>query len=226
MEPGYGKGAPENGSAPGASRRARAGVEGGPVSWWVVGAMANTVILGAYLWISSSIATGLVRSRQSVRDNPLAWATATIFFTCAVHHGSHPVHQLLPYLGIEEHTGVPMRAAFDDWHVSAWDVFTAAVAIWYWTLRNRYPALVRGAALFEDIKVRQRQALEIHDNVVQGLATAKLAFETNDRGEGMRALETTLSASKKIITDLLGEEGTEAALTPGEMRRRRAATVR
>ena len=189
----------------------------------MVGALSNLVILGAYLAIALCISRGLVASKQGLRGNQLGWATAAIFFTCAIHHGSHPLHQLLPYVGLEEHTGLNMRAAFDDWHVSSWDVVTAAVGIWYWRLRGRFPALVRGAAVFEDIKIRQMQALDIHDNVVQGLAAAKLSFELNDQKEGMKAVEESLAASRKIITDLLGEAESATSLHPGELRRRAPA---
>ena len=191
------------------------------MSWWHVGAAANIVILAAYLGIAYNIIRNLL-PEQRWRSNPLAVATAAIFFTCAVHHGSHPVHQFLPAVGVEEHLGLAMREAFDDWHVSSWDVVTAAVGVWYWTLRNRFPALVRSSALFEDIIARERQALEIHDNVVQGLATAKLAFELDDDERGMNALDQTLAASRKIITDLLGENR-DGLPNAGNLRRTEAA---
>ena len=186
--------------------------------WWYVGAAANAVVFAAYLAISLSIARGLTRTRQW-RKNPLGAATAGIFFTCAVHHGSHTVHQLLPYAGLDKTHGVAMRKAFDFWQMSGWDIATAAVGVWYWTLRNRFPALVRGTAIFEDVRQRQRQALEIHDNVVQGLATAKLSFELDRPEEGLAALERTLEASRRIITGLLGESGSELELQPGDLRR-------
>lgn len=189
------------------------------MTWWHVGAAANLVILAAYLGIAYSIIRHLL-PEQRWRSNPLAVATAAIFFTCAVHHGSHPVHQLLPYIGLEEHVGLAMRDAFDDWHVSAWDVITAAVGVWYWTLRGRFPALVSSSALFEDVIARERQALDLHDNVVQGLAVAKLALEMNDQERGMAALEQSLIASRKIISDLLGE-GRDRL--PGDLRRGKAA---
>jgi signal transduction histidine kinase len=161
-----------------------------------------------------------------LRDNPLAAATAAIFLTCAVHHGGHPLHQLLPAVGADVEIGEAMRVAFNEAHVSLWDVLTAAVGVWYWTLRGRFPALVRGAALFEDLRERQRQALEIHDNIVQGLATAKLSFELDDREGGMTAVEDTLAASRKIISDLLGEAGSAMGLEAGVLRRGNAAGSR
>src|SRR3954469_14668713 len=79
--------------------------------WWQLTALANAVILAAYLAISFAIGRGLWQSRQW-RNNPLGLATAAIFFSCAVHHGSHTVHLLLPYLGRVMHTGMAMRHAF------------------------------------------------------------------------------------------------------------------
>ena len=154
-----------------------------------------------------------------MRDNPLAMATAAIFLTCAVHHGGHPLHQLLPAVGANAEIGPAMRTAFNEPHVVIWDIITAAVGVWYWTLRGRFPALVRGAALFEDVRERQRQALEIHDNIVQGLATAKLSFDVDDHARGIAAVEQTLTASRKIISDLLGDELVGTGLGPGDLRR-------
>lgn len=183
----------------------------------------NAVILVAYLGISFNIASKLARSGQW-RSNPLAVATAAIFFTCAVHHGGHTIHMLLPSIGLEKGTGLAMRRAFDEWHASGWDVVTAGVAIWYWSLRSRFPALVRGAAIFEDLRERQRQALDIHDNVVQGLAAAKLSFELDRPEDGMAALDRSLSSARDIITNLLGEEGSGLELRAGALRRQTPAT--
>lgn len=194
------------------------------MQWWHIGAAANLVILVVYLAIAYTILRGLFASSYAWRNNPLALATGAIFFTCAIHHGSHPVHQLLPELGgTEAHVGLAMREAFDDWHVSGWDILTAGVGVWYWTLRGRFPALVRGSALFEDLHQRQTQALEIHDNIVQGLATAKLSFELGDSERGLDAVERTLVSSREIITKLLGDEDAGTALGPGDLRRSEAA---
>ena len=47
--------------------------------------------------------------------------------------------------------GYALRQAF-DWPTVTWDLITAAVAVYYWTLRSTYGPLMRGAALFEDLK--------------------------------------------------------------------------
>ncbi len=112
----------------------------------------------------------------------------------------------------------------NEWHLWLWDALTAGVAIWYFTLRSRFPALVQGAALFEDMRQRQRQALEIHDTVVQGLAKTKLSLDLGRTEEGEREVEETLAASRRIISDLLGEPDSETELGPGDLRREAPAS--
>ena len=176
----------------------------------MVGAFANALVAAAYLAIAYIVATGVISAGQW-RSNPLAVATGGIFFSCGVGHGIHFVH-----LVANEHS---LRAA-TDLHLALWDLGTGVIAVWYFSLRSRFPALVRGAALFEDMRERQRQALAIHDNVVQGVATAKLALELGDTERAATALDTTLARAKTIISDLLGD-------TPGDVPLRRdvAATV-
>jgi signal transduction histidine kinase len=192
---------------------------------WMLAAAANVVLLVTYLIISTTVARGLRRSGQGLRDNPLGWATAAIFLTCALHHGAHPVHMLLPVVDADAHIGHAMRDALSSWPLAIWDVIGAGVGVWYLTLRNRFPALVRGAAIFEDMRERQRQALEIHDNVVQGLTAAKLSFEVGQHERALETVEQTLAASRRIITELLGDQGTETALEPGDFRRAEAASA-
>ena len=57
-----------------------------------------------------------------------------------------------------------------------------------WTLRGR---------------LRQRQALSIHDDVLQGLVTAKLSFELGDQERGLAMLDQTLDAARRLVSDLL-----------------------
>ena len=190
---------------------------------WQIGAVANTLVALAYLAISWAIIAPLVRTHQ-VRQNRLGVATAAIFLTCAVHHGGHALHMVLPSFGLEDETGRALRSAW-AWHVTAWDIVTAAVGIYYWSLRSSYGSLMRGAALFEDLKEKQRQALEINDEIVQGLVTAKLALELNQNDRSQQALEHSLDAARQIISDLLGEEGTDTRLGPGDLVRSRPARV-
>jgi signal transduction histidine kinase len=191
---------------------------------WRVGAVANFVTMTAYFAICAAILVPLVREQQ-LKANRLGTATALIFFTCAVHHGGHTVHMLLPTLGFSSASGLAMRQAF-DWEAVAWDIFTACVGIYYWTLRRTYGALMSGAKLFDDLRERQRQALEINDGIVQGLATAKLALELDQTTVTREALESTLASARGLITELLGEVSDQPTFAPGDLRRSRAALLR
>lgn len=107
----------------------------------------------------------------------------------------------------------------------AWELVTAAVAIYYWTLRRTYGALMQGAKLFEDLKERQRQALELNDNIVQGLVAAEMALRLDEKEMSADAIQRTLTKARAIITDLLGETGSDMELGPGDLVRAHAATV-
>lgn len=72
-------------------------------------------------------------------------------------------------------------------------------------------------------QIRRQQALEINDNVVQGLAVAKYAFELDQPERAKAAVDGTLEAARKIISDLLEELGDEAQLMPGSLTRDSAA---
>jgi PAS domain S-box-containing protein len=55
----------------------------------------------------------------------------------------------------------------------------------------------------ETAAARQRHALELNDDVIQGLAVAKLALESNEREIALQALESTLVAARTIVGRLL-----------------------
>jgi hypothetical protein len=173
--------------------------------WWTIGLVANAVIGACYFAISAAIVVPLVRSGQLVK-NPLGAATAAIFLTCAVHHSVHSVHMLMPAFDVDLVRGTAMRDAW-SWQLAMWDVISAVVALWYWSLRRTYSSLMQGAQLFEDMRKREQQALELNDNVLQGLVVAKLALDLDDRDKAMEALSASIGSASHIITDLIGPEG-------------------
>lgn len=78
----------------------------------------------------------------------------------------------------------------------------------------------------DDMGLRARQALELNDDIVQGLSVAKYALDQGRLEEGRHAVDETLKKAQQIISDLLGEQEGEAALArPGSLRRERPATV-
>ena len=190
---------------------------------WQVVTIANLVVAFAYFAIAYIILSGLVKTDQ-LRSNKLGLATGLIFVTCGVHHGAHSVHMLLPEFGLDKQHGLAMRAGW-DWHVAVWDLLTAAVGVYYLSLRGSYASVLRGAQMFEDLKVRQRQALEINDNIVQGLTVAKYELDRGEDQHSREAIEETLRKARALITELLGERNSEVELGPGDLRRKSKATV-
>jgi hypothetical protein len=182
------------------------------VAQWLPAASFNIVVALAYLSIGIHILRG-VQTTDSWRTSPLAVATGLIFLSCAAGHGGHVGHLLDP---------ASREASLQvyDVHLVMLDGLTAVIAVRYWMLRGRFPALVRGSAIFEDIHTRRREALDLHDQVVQQLTTAKLAFELGEHDSGLRALEDGLGASRRIVSDLVGDEfASEATMRPGGLRR-------
>lgn len=165
---------------------------------WVLAAVANGVVTMAYVSISFHILRGAYRA-GSLRDNPLATATGLIFATCAVGHAAHFHHLMDP-------STQAASVAIYDWHLIYIDAITAAIAIRYWFLRKRLPALVHGVSLFDDLSHRRRQALTIHDQVVQQLVMAKLAVELGEREQGVAALERGLVSAREIVTTLVEDD--------------------
>lgn len=192
------------------------------MTWQLITAF-NIGIAAAYFMISWIIFSGL-RATDQLFTNKLAMATSAIFLTCAVHHGSHAVHMLVPVFGIDDAQALALRDAW-HWQSVVWDLVGVSVAMYYLSLRGSYASVLRGAQMFEDFKVRERQALEINDNIVQGLAVAKLALESDEREESQAAIEDTLRRAQTLITELLGTQGSGDAFGPGDLRRRRAADV-
>ena len=183
-------------------------------TWWI-GLVTNSVIAVAFLAVAVVLAVNAIKTKH-VRKNPLGLATVVLYLSCGGGHVVHTLQLLDQPLGIATAAAAASHIEYNnEWHVWLIDIFTAIAGVSYWMMRNRFPALVSGAAVFEDLRGRQRRALEIHDNVVQGLVRAKMALDMDMGGEGKVAVEDTLARAKGIISELLGKEET----TPGALRR-------
>ncbi|MEA2347525.1 MAG: hypothetical protein QOG62_1312 [Thermoleophilaceae bacterium] len=191
------------------------------MTWQVVTA-ANIVLGVTYLIIAWIVGSGLAKSGQ-LRSNKLGLATMLIFLTCGIHHFSHGAHMLLPSFGIHDPQALAMRQAW-HWENAVWDVIGAGVGLYYLSLRNAYASVLRGAALFEDLKARERQAAEINDTIVQGLAIAKYSLDTGRDEQTRAAIEESLRRAKVLISDLL-EGQAEGSIEPGDLRRAQAAEI-
>ncbi len=155
---------------------------------WQLALVGNAVISLAYFSITAAIMVPLVRAGQ-VRANRLGAATAAIFFSCAVGHGLHALHPLLPAL-LGQSSGEQAAARMVSWHDALWDVLTACVGVYYWTLRRTYGSLMRGAVLFEDMEERQR---------VAGLEAAQAVAEA--RAEAERERDAHAAMVKSVIAN-------------------------
>jgi hypothetical protein len=72
-------------------------------------------------------------------------------------------------------------------------------------------------------QLRRRQALDINDNIVQGLAVAKYAFDLGEEEKGRKAVNETLAEARRIVSDLLEELDPGQDFRPGMLVRDRPA---
>ncbi len=72
---------------------------------------------------------------------------------------------------------------------------------------------------------RARQALEINDNIVQGLVMAKYTAQRGDVEAAARAIDDTLARARRLISDQLAEVVTGRGIRPGDLARAEAAGI-
>ena len=144
----------------------------------------------------------------------------------------HQIQELLPTWPSAEAAGADI-IGLDGRHL-AMDVITAAVnqeegegesfvAVF---LRDAQPRLASEAlaSRLGEAHLRRRQALEINDNVVQGLVAAAYALDQGQSSASMHYLDQTLSAARAMMDDLL-EPLDGQGLQPGDLVRTTAAAI-
>ncbi|MGH2820462.1 MAG: hypothetical protein ACRDJ5_07405 [Actinomycetota bacterium] len=140
-----------------------------------------------------------------------------------VHHGvmgalapmavfNHPSATDHPWRWAALH-GVFVLAASTT-HVVAWRASEA-------TRAHAHEATQR----LELARLKQRQALEINDTVVQGLTVAKYAAEVGDDMTAAQAVERTLDEARSLIGRLLGPDDGAGVLEAGDLVRLEPAKV-
>lgn len=146
--------------------------------WALIG---NIVIAIAYAAICMAILVPVVRAGQA-RTNRLAVATALIFFSCAVGHAFHAAMYWQASFDAAAMTGMTHATGWSLWPTAVWDLLTAAVGIYYWTLRRHYNVLLGGTgALFVDPAEQQRRNdIELRERVaaIQAHAQAERDAQT------------------------------------------------
>ena len=111
--------------------------------------LANIVITFAYASIMVAILVPVSRAGQ-LRTNKLAVATSMIFFSCAV---GHALHAIMAYQTVMRGSAMHHMAGDTlgwSWTSALWDAGTAAVGVYYWTLRRGYGVLLGPGAIYVD----------------------------------------------------------------------------
>ena len=78
------------------------------------------------------------------------------------------------------------------------------------------------ARVLDEADLRRRQALELNDNVVQGLAAAVYELESGDANAGIERVEATLTAARRMMNSWL-EPLHGAEFEPGDLVRETAS---
>jgi signal transduction histidine kinase len=73
------------------------------------------------------------------------------------------------------------------------------------------------------LEARERHALEIHDNLVQGLTAIHWALEAGAYEQARELTAAALTEAQGMIGDLLKDHSEGHAFAPGTLRRERAA---
>lgn len=81
----------------------------------------------------------------------------------------------------------------------------------------------RRGARGRELADRERHALEIHDNLVQGLTAIHWALEAGAYDQAKDTTKATLAQAQAMIGDLLGDVSERGAFVPGSLRRDAAA---
>jgi two-component system cell cycle sensor histidine kinase/response regulator CckA len=157
--------------------------------------LGNFVISAAYVAITVAIVVPVVQAGQLI-VNRLATATALIFFSCAVGHAWHALGYWQALMGSAPMAGMSAHTTGLVWPSALWDAFTATVAVYYWTLRRRYGALLGNGGLYLDPEHRRR--------LEEANAREQLATSRADEHQAMLAAVVEQSDDAIIGTDLDG----------------------
>ncbi|WP_238010674.1 PAS domain S-box protein [Dactylosporangium sp. AC04546] len=145
--------------------------------------VGNLLIMVAYAAITLAIVVPVWRAGQ-LRTNKLAVATALIFCSCAVGHGMHAAAVYGDILA--------GHAGHVSWSMAGWDLLTAGIGGYYWTLRRSYGVLLGRGAIYVSPWEQRRLA---------------------EAGERERSARATLAAVVDATTDAVIGVSLDGAIT-------------
>ena len=193
------------------------------MSAWQVTAAAGAGLAALYLALAAGVLGPLSR-RGRVGTDRLGLATAGIFFTCAVHHASLAVLPLLAALGADLPAGRALQAGLTA-PQAVLDVTALVVAATCLGLRRGAGARSDATPPFDTPEARRRRAIELNDDVVQGLTVAQMALAVGEPERSQEAIAATLAAARAMMSDLLGDAEDPVGLRPGDLVRSQPAHV-
>jgi hypothetical protein len=137
--------------------------------------VGNALVAVAYV-VSVAL---VVRTRQ-VRTDRVAAAAALFFAAGGAWYGVQVLLSWQAAVGAVSTIGLPAASPLWKGSLAVWDVFTAGVGVWYWTVRDRYPVFGLGARA--QVVVGQPEAAAEHDT-----STATLRHAEQARDEAMQS---------------------------------------
>lgn len=192
---------------------------------WILASITNGVMVFTFFAIAAYLWKAIYDGGQ-LTANPLLTGMALIFTTCAIGHGMHVEHTILPYYAPFFGLGDAQEAvAFGTWAQTSMahpllilvDIVTAGLAIWYFTTRRLQAELFEGAELSEDLRERELEARRMHDSIVQSTSEALLLLQMGDEEGATEALDASLQESKEIVDTFLSE-GRAVRIEPGDLK--------
>lgn len=185
---------------------------------WEVITVGNLLTALTYAVIAAGMGRALYRTDQfSPRKNPLGVAMTLVFATVAVRAGWIGVQMLLPLVGIEHRAALSLRDSYTAWSVPL-PFVAAAVGLLYLWLRGRAGDRPGPASPYPDFALRRQRALEINDNIVQGLIGVRELDALGRHEEARATLQLTLEQAQRMMGELL-DDAAGGDIRPGTLRR-------
>jgi integral membrane sensor domain MASE1 len=160
------------------------------------------------------------------RSEPLAYVVFPLLIWAALRlgpHGAATANLIVAVIAVaytaNGHGGFVEGTRDDSLLLSQTFMGVAAVT----SLLLAAIAAERQRAVAEGIAMRRREALEINDNIVQGLTVAHYASQSGQHDLAGDALETTLADARKMIGELVADLPPDTLARPGALRRRSPA---
>jgi len=185
---------------------------------WQLVTFGNLLTALTYAVIAATMGVRLQRTGQlSLRANPLGVAMTLVMATVALRSAWTGVQMLLPLVGVEHRAALALRDAY-TWASVPLPFIAAAAGLLYLALRRRAGDEAGPAALYPDHALQRQRALEINDNIVQGLLAARELDGLGRDDEARVVLDGTLHQAQRMMGELLDGE-----IRPGSLRRTASA---